>query len=92
MAKITALVENAGQVLTCAADAPDLVGARNNTVVAIGGNAIAAIGTEIRSQYILSYNPDNKVEGGFHKIVVIVNRPELNVRTRPGYWMAGVPD
>lgn len=54
--------------------------------------AIAAIGTEIRSQYILSYNPDNKVEGGFHKIVVVVNRPELRVRTRPGYWMAGVPD
>lgn len=54
--------------------------------------SIAAIGTEIRSQYILSYNPDNKVEGGFHKIVVIVNRPELRVRTRPGYWMAGVPD
>ena len=45
MAKITALVENAGQVLTCAADAPDLVGARTNTVVAISGNAIAAVGT-----------------------------------------------
>lgn len=54
--------------------------------------SIASIGTEIRSQYILSYNPDNKVEGGFHKIVVIVNRPGLKVRTRPGYWMAGVPD
>jgi VWFA-related protein len=54
--------------------------------------SIAAIGTELRSQYILSYNPDNKVEGGFHRIVVVVNRPELKVRTRPGYWMAGVPD
>lgn len=54
--------------------------------------AIAAIGTEIRSQYLLSYNPDNKLEGGFHRIQVIVNRPNLRVRTRPGYWMAGVPD
>lgn len=45
MARITALIENAAQVLTCAIDAPDLVGARTNTVVAISGNAIAAIGT-----------------------------------------------
>lgn len=45
MAKITALIENAGQVLTCAPDAPDLVGARTNTVVAIAGDAIAAIGS-----------------------------------------------
>ena len=44
MARITALVENAGQVLTCAPDAPDLVGARTNTVVAVAGDAIAAIG------------------------------------------------
>ncbi|WP_315926780.1 imidazolonepropionase [Mesorhizobium sp. SP-1A] len=45
MSKITALVESAGQVLTCASDAPDLVGARSDAVVAISGNAIAAIGT-----------------------------------------------
>ncbi len=54
--------------------------------------AIAAIGGEIRSQYILSYSPNNKMEGGFHKIEVKVNRPQLRVRTRPGYWMAAVPD
>lgn len=54
--------------------------------------AIAAIGSEIRAQYILSYSPNNKVEGGFHKIQVTVNRPGLKVRTRPGYWMAGVPN
>ncbi|MGB3832978.1 MAG: imidazolonepropionase [Mesorhizobium sp.] len=45
MGKITALIENAGQVLTCASDAPDLVGARANTAVAISGSAIAAVGT-----------------------------------------------
>lgn len=55
-------------------------------------NAIGAIGTELRSQYLLSYNPNNKVEGGFHKIVVEVARSGLKVRTRPGYWMAGVPE
>lgn len=54
--------------------------------------AIAAIGSEIRSQYILSYSPNNKLEGGFHRIRVEVNRPRLRVRTRPGYWMAAVPE
>lgn len=44
MARITAIIENAGQVLTCAADAPDLVGASTNAAVAISGDAIAAIG------------------------------------------------
>ncbi len=56
MEKITALIEKAGQVLTCASDAADLVGARTNTVVAISGNAIAAIGTpdEIAAAYDVS--------------------------------------
>lgn len=53
--------------------------------------AINNIGSEIRSQYILSYSPNNKMEGGFHKIKVQVNRPDLRIRTRPGYWMAAVP-
>jgi VWFA-related protein len=54
--------------------------------------AIATIGTEIRSQYILSYSPNDKVEGGFHTIRVTVDLPGMRVRTRRGYWMAGVPD
>lgn len=44
MTRITTLIENAGQILTCAPDAADLVGARTNEVVAIAGSAIAAIG------------------------------------------------
>jgi len=54
--------------------------------------AIAKIGEELHSQYLLSYNPNNKIEGGWHKIQVIVNKPDLKVRTRAGYWMAAVPD
>lgn len=56
MTRITAVIENAGQVLTCAADAPDLVGARTDTVVAVSGNTIAAIGTaaEIAAAHDLS--------------------------------------
>lgn len=54
--------------------------------------AIMRIGETLHSQYLLSYSPNNKLEGGFHKIHVEVLRPGLKVSTRPGYWMAGVPD
>lgn len=66
MARITALIENAGQVLTCAADAPDLVGARTNTAVAISGDAIAAIGTpaEIAAAHDLGAAERIDAQGG----------------------------
>jgi len=50
--------------------------------------AIEGIGQELHSQYLLSYAPNNGEEGGFHEIRVTVNRPNLEVRTRPGYWVA----
>lgn len=53
--------------------------------------AIEKIGAEIHSQYLISYNPNNKEQGGFHEIVVDVSNREANkVRTRPGYWLASV--
>lgn len=66
MARITALIENAGQVLTCAADAPDLVGARTNTAVAISGDAIATIGTpaEIAAAHDLGAAERIDAQGG----------------------------
>lgn len=54
--------------------------------------AVADIGDELHSQYLLSYNPNNKMEGGYHTIRVEVNRNGLKVTTRPGYWMAAVPN
>jgi VWFA-related protein len=50
--------------------------------------AMSSIGDELHSQYMLSYTPSNKEEGGFHEIVVIVDRPDVKIRTRPGYWVA----
>ena len=50
--------------------------------------AIQGISQELHSQYLLSYSPNNQEEGGFHEIRVVVNRPNLEVRTRPGYWVA----
>ncbi|MCL4186836.1 MAG: imidazolonepropionase [Rhodobacteraceae bacterium] len=44
MARITALIENAGEILTCASDAPDPVGALRGAAVAVAGRAIAAVG------------------------------------------------
>lgn len=49
--------------------------------------AIAKIGEEIHSQYLISYQPNNKQEAGFHEIEVQVSSPGVRVRTRPGYWM-----
>ncbi len=54
--------------------------------------AISGISDELHSQYLLSYSPNNQTEGGFHDIKVVVNRPKLEVRTRPGYWVAGRPE
>lgn len=52
--------------------------------------AISKIGEEIHSQYLISYNPNNKNEGGFHEIKVELARSDVKIRTRPGYWMASV--
>ncbi|HWY49328.1 MAG TPA: VWA domain-containing protein [Bryobacteraceae bacterium] len=50
--------------------------------------AVEGISQELHSQYLLSYTPNNQIEGGFHDIRVVVNRNNLEVRTRPGYWVA----
>lgn len=52
-------------------------------------DAITDIGKDLNSQYILSYSLSNKQEPGFHNIKVDVDRPGLQVRTRPGYWWGG---
>lgn len=51
--------------------------------------AVQGISSELHSQYLLSYTPNNQTEGGFHEIRVVVNRGGLEVRTRPGYYVAG---
>ncbi len=51
--------------------------------------AISDIGKDLNSQYLLSYALGNTQDPGFHTIRVIVNRPGLQVRTRPGYWWGG---
>ena len=56
-------------------------------------NAIQEIGEELHSQYLISYNPNNREEGGFHEISVAVSgRTDIaKIQTRPGYWIAARP-
>jgi VWFA-related protein len=52
-------------------------------------DAINELGQELHSQYLISYNPNNKEEAGFHKLNVQVSgHPEYKILTRPGYWLA----
>jgi len=49
--------------------------------------AMHQLGDELHSQYFLSYQLPEKREGGFHRIRVEVDKANLVVRTRPGYWV-----
>jgi VWFA-related protein len=53
-------------------------------------DAIASFGREIHSQYLITYRPDDSNIDGFHQIRVDVDLPGLIVRTRPGYYLAGL--
>jgi len=53
--------------------------------------AVADIGDELHSQYLLTYSPNNQNEAGFHDIRVRILKPDLEVRTRDGYYLAGKP-
>ncbi|WP_347312831.1 imidazolonepropionase [Defluviimonas sp. SAOS-178_SWC] len=107
MTRITTLIENAGQVLTCAPDAADLVGALKNTVVAISGNAIAAIGSpeEIAAAHDLSAAERIDAKGGlvmpgfvdchthlvFHKSRVEEYAQKVQGRTAAEIRAMGIP-
>ncbi len=54
-------------------------------------DSVSNIGEELRSQYLLTYRPNNLDQGGFHNIRVEVALQGLKVRTRPGYWLGPVP-
>ena len=51
--------------------------------------AIDEIGGELHSQYMLTYTPTGTDAPGYHEIKVDVDRADLKVRARPGYYVAG---
>ncbi|MGB7845379.1 MAG: VWA domain-containing protein [Candidatus Acidiferrum sp.] len=50
---------------------------------------IDEMGGELHSQYTLTYTPSGDMANGYHEIQVTIDRPELSVRARPGYYLAG---
>jgi VWFA-related protein len=50
-------------------------------------HAIQLVGEEVHRQYVLSFEPKGGEPGKFHAIrVAVKNRPELQAKTREGYW------
>ncbi|HEY7336638.1 MAG TPA: VWA domain-containing protein [Bryobacteraceae bacterium] len=54
-------------------------------------SAVSDIGEELHSQYLLTYSPNDQDDAGFHEIEVQIDKPDLKVRTRNGYWLAAKP-
>ncbi len=50
--------------------------------------AVDEIGGELHSQYSLTYEPTGTKATGYHVIQVQVNRANLKVRARPGYYVS----
>ena len=51
-------------------------------------DALDKVGGELHAQYIIGYRPNSERASGFHSIRVTVSRPNVSVRTRPGYYLA----
>jgi len=54
--------------------------------------AVAQISRELHSQYLVTYRPNNLNQAAFHKITVVVDRANVEVRARPGYYYPGGGD
>jgi VWFA-related protein len=50
--------------------------------------AIDEIGGELHAQYTIGYRPHDQDPEGYHEIKVVVDRANVTVRTRPGYYVA----
>ncbi|MGH9718300.1 MAG: VWA domain-containing protein [Candidatus Acidiferrales bacterium] len=50
--------------------------------------AMDKIGGELHAQYTLGHQPPGGERSGFHTIKVTVDRPNVTVRTRPGYYIS----
>jgi VWFA-related protein len=53
------------------------------------GDVFSQIESDLRNLYVLGFAPPADArDGKFHKLDVTLDRPELNVRARSGYWAA----
>lgn len=79
------VTENSLQIATTATGGAHLATWKDQTIE----KALDEVGGELHSQYTLSYTPSGSVSAGYHEIRVHVDRKDLQVRARPGYYLTG---
>jgi VWFA-related protein len=68
----------------------DMTGGRTIMQTDTPETQLPALFGESQSYYLLAFAPgDSKADGKFHNITVKVNRPDVTVRTRSGYYAGG---
>jgi VWFA-related protein len=68
----------------------DTTGGRTITQTDAPEKQIPALFAESQSYYLLAFAPgETKADGKFHGIAVKVNKPDVTVRTRSGYYAGG---
>ena len=51
--------------------------------------AIQEVSNQLHSQYLITYSPNNKEDGGFHRITVeVIGHNNYTCQTKPGYYMS----
>jgi VWFA-related protein len=79
------VTENGMQIAAAATGGEHIATWKDRTIE----KAIDEVGGEIHSQYILTYVPTSTGGEGYHEIKVDLDRKDLKVRARPGYYLAG---
>jgi VWFA-related protein len=74
---------NGLQIATTATGGAHLATWKNQSIE----KAIDEVGGELHAQYMLTYTPTGTDASGYHEIKVVVDRKELKVRARPGYYL-----
>jgi len=54
--------------------------------------AVDSVGGELHAQYLVAYHPPDADSFGYHEIRVTVDRPQVKVRARPGYYLPPQPN
>ena len=77
------ITKNGLQIATTATGGAHLATWKNQSIE----KAIDEVGGELHAQYMLTYTPTGTDANGYHEIKVDVDRKELKVRARPGYYL-----
>jgi VWFA-related protein len=78
------ITENPLEIATTATGGAHLATWKNQSIE----KAMDEVGGELHSQYTLSYTPVGTDASGYHEIKVVVDRKDVKVRARPGYYLA----